>query len=436
MTVSERRIPWYLWCAALAVTSAYVGGYWDISWHRSIGRDSFWSAPHIAIYACGVLAGISSAYLILTTTFPPSPQSGYGGAGPASLQSGYGGAGPASPQSGYGGAGPASPQSGDGGAGPASPQGGLGGAGTAASLRGTGVRIWGLSGPIGAFISAWGGMAMLVSAPFDDWWHNAYGLDVKIISPPHMVLATGFFGIEFGTIMLLLAFMNRASDRLRTRLQWLFLYVGGTTVCESLLIKLEYISRPEMHGALFYIVVAIGTPAIMVALAMASRQRWACTAMAAVYTAFGVGFLWILPLFAAEPKLGPVYHQVTHFIPWEFPLLLIIPAVIVDLILQRTDAWRPILRALVTGAAFLVTFIVVQWPFANFLMTPLARNRVFGTAYFDYGTSARSVYARYVFLPEATPAQFWRGMLIALAVSSLMMWIGLRAGRGMQRVRR
>ena len=47
-------VPWYLWCAALAVTSAYVGGYWDISWHRSIGRDSFWSAPHLAIYGCGV----------------------------------------------------------------------------------------------------------------------------------------------------------------------------------------------------------------------------------------------------------------------------------------------------------------------------------------------------------------------------------------------
>ena len=62
-------IPWYLWCAALAVTSAFVGGYWDISWHRSIGRDTFWSAPHMAIYACGILAGISSGYLILTTTF-------------------------------------------------------------------------------------------------------------------------------------------------------------------------------------------------------------------------------------------------------------------------------------------------------------------------------------------------------------------------------
>src|ERR1044071_7562125 len=62
-------VPWYLWCAALAVTSAYIGGYWDISWHRSIGRDSFWTAPHIVIYACGVLAGISSAYLIAMTTW-------------------------------------------------------------------------------------------------------------------------------------------------------------------------------------------------------------------------------------------------------------------------------------------------------------------------------------------------------------------------------
>src|SRR5258705_11160495 len=91
-------VPLYLWCSALAVTSAYVGGYWDISWHRSIGRDTFWSAPHMAIYACGILAGIASGYLILSTTF------GRGGA-----------------------------------------------------LKDVSVRIWGLSGPLGAFISAWGG---------------------------------------------------------------------------------------------------------------------------------------------------------------------------------------------------------------------------------------------------------------------------------------
>src|SRR5438046_6302284 len=93
--IRTRAIPWYLWCAALAVTSAYIGGYWDISWHRSIGRDSFWTLPHIAIYACGALAGLSSAYLILTTTFA-----------------------------------------------------------RASLLRPVSVRIWGLSGPLGAFILA------------------------------------------------------------------------------------------------------------------------------------------------------------------------------------------------------------------------------------------------------------------------------------------
>jgi len=370
-------IPWYLWCSALAVTSAYIGGYWDISWHRSIGRDSFWSAPHMAIYACGVLAGISSAYLILTATL-----------------------------------------------------------GRMAPLRDSSVRIWGLSGPLGAFLLAWGGAAMLVSAPFDDWWHNAYGLDVKIVSPPHMVLAAGFFGIEFGTIMLLLAFMNRANDDERPALQRLFLYVGGTAVCESLLLKLEYIARPDMHSALFYIVVNLGTLGILTAVAIASRQRWACTIMAAVYTGFGVAFLWILPFIPAQPKLGPVYRQISHFIPWEFPLLVIVPAFAIDLIFQRTTARRPVVLALVAGVAFLGVFVAVQWPFAEFLMTPLARNWVFGTDYMDFSTPARSVYARFVFIPPEATVQFWRGMLVATITSCVMVWLGIHAGRSMQKVQR
>jgi hypothetical protein len=371
-------IPWYLWCAALAVTSAYIGGYWDISWHRSIGRDTFWTAPHMAIYACGVLAGVSSAYLILTTTFASN-----------------------------------------------------------ASLRDASVRIWGLRGPLGAFISAWGGFAMLASAPFDDWWHKAYGLDVRIISPPHMVLAAGFFGIELGTVMLLLAFMNRASEAARPALQRLFLYVGGTCVAESLLLKLEYIDRSDMHAALFYLVVSIGTPAILVAIAVASRLRWACAAMTAVYSAFALGFLWLLPLFPAEPKLGPVIRPVTFFIPWEFPLLVIVPAIVVDLVLQRTGGLRPLVRGVIAGCAFIGTLLAVQWPFANFLMTPLARNWFFGVHYFDFRTSPRSAYARFVFIArESTSAQFWRSMIIAWLVSCLMAWIGVHAGRAMRKVTR
>jgi len=374
----QTPIPWYLWCSALAVTSAYVGGYWDISWHRSIGRDSFWTPPHVAIYACGLLAGLSAAYLILGATF-----------------------------------------------------------GRTSSVRPSSVRILGLRGPLGAFISAWGGLAMLVSAPFDNWWHNAYGLDVRIISPPHMVLALGFFGIEFGTVVLVLSFMNRAEGRARAALGRLLLYVGGVAICESFLVKIEYISRSDMHNALFYVVTMLGAPLVLIAIALASRRRWACTIQAAVYTAFGLAFLWILPLFPASPALGPVYRPVTQFIPWEFPLLVIPPAFVTDMLLQRTAAWRPFVRALALGATFLGVFVAVQWPFAVFLMTPAARNWFFGTAYMDFSTPLTSSYSRFVFFyRELTPDRFRTTMLIAALIAWFMAWAGLRLGRAMQRVRR
>jgi hypothetical protein len=277
---------------------------------------------------------------------------------------------------------------------------------------------------------------MLTSAPFDDWWHNAYGLDVKIISPPHMVLAAGFFGINFGAVMLMLAFLNRSSDPARRALQWMFLYVGGMAVCESLLLKLEYINRSQMHEAPFYAIVLLGTLGILTALGTASRHPWGCTLLTTVYTAFGLVFLWILPLFPAEPKLGPVYHPVTHFIPWEFPLLLIIPAFVTDLILQRKRGWRPLARAPLIGVVFFATFVIVQWPFANFLMSPLARNWFFGTSYMDYGTSPTSLYARYQFIPPVPGARFWTVMAFALITACVMSYIGLHVGRAMQRVKR
>ena len=114
-----------------------IGIQWDISWHESIGRDSFWTPAHLAIHLCGILAGFSGGYLILSTTFPRHPRCGL--------------------------------------------------------LR---CACGDSAAGCGAFITAWGGSRMLTSAPFDNWWHAAYGLDVKILSPPHVVLAIGIFGVH------------------------------------------------------------------------------------------------------------------------------------------------------------------------------------------------------------------------------------------------
>ncbi len=160
-------------------------------------------------------------------------------------------------------------------------------------------------------------------------------------------------------------------------LQRLLLYVGGMAVCESLLLKLEYISRAEMHSAYFYTVAVFGTLGIVTALGVASRHRWGCTMLTGVYTLFGLAFLWILPLFPAEPKLGPVYQPGDPFHPVGIPAARHDPGARdrPDPPADRSRGARSSGRSS-PGSAFFVTFVAVQWPFANFLMSPLAAQLV------------------------------------------------------------
>jgi hypothetical protein len=70
-------------------------------------------------------------------------------------------------------------------------------------------------------------------------------------------------------------------------------------------------------------------------------------------------------------------------------------------------------------------------------MSPDARNWVFGTTYFDYNMPLWSPYANFQFVAvEATTGRFWITILIAAVVLWTMLWVGLRAGRAMERVRR
>jgi len=64
-------------------------------------------------------------------------------------------------------------------------------------------------------VCIWGSFAMLTSAPFDNWWHNAYGLDVQILSPPHAVLGIGMIAIEIGAMLMVLAQQNRGGESSR-----------------------------------------------------------------------------------------------------------------------------------------------------------------------------------------------------------------------------
>src|SRR5437764_7891667 len=62
-------VPWTIWFMVGGIASGMIGGIWDISWHMSIGRDTFWTPAHLLIQLTGVLAGVACAYAILGTTF-------------------------------------------------------------------------------------------------------------------------------------------------------------------------------------------------------------------------------------------------------------------------------------------------------------------------------------------------------------------------------
>jgi hypothetical protein len=283
---------------------------------------------------------------------------------------------------------------------------------------------------------AWGGLCMISSAPFDNWWHAAYGLDVKILSPPHTVLAIGIFGVIIGVLTLLQAYMNRADGETRRRYLALSLYTAGLLLIALTVFQLELTSRVSMHTVYFYRVLALTIPLVLPRVSRATGYRWAATVTAAVYSVFLLLIGHILPLFPAEPKLGPVYQHVTQFVPPEFPLLLIVPAFLLDLLWQRTPHWPVWRQSVVSGIVFLAALAAVQWPFADFLLSPAARNWWWGAKYFAYFQPPHSIYARYIFFPLERGAAFWREAAFAIVIASITTWIGLTSGNWLRRIRR
>ncbi len=149
-----------------------------------------------------------------------------------------------------------------------------------------------------------------------------------------------------------------------------------------------------------------------------------------------IGFILILPLFPASPKLGPVYQPVTQFIPPKFPILLIVPAIVTDLLWRRFGERNKILLALASGPLFVLTLVAAEWPFASFLMSKAAQNRFFGTGYHDYGTPSWSYEVTRRFLAPQHGTALWTGLGEAMIYAAVSVWLGLLLGDWMRKVQR
>lgn len=357
-----------------------LGVIWDISWHISIGRDTFWTPAHLLIHLGGSMGGFLSGFICLDATFFRRRR-----------------------------------------------------------WVDKVIQVWGFRAPLGAWVCIWGAGAMLTSAPFDNWWHNTYGLDVKILSPPHMVLALGMHGVVTGAFLLASAARNRATEIGRSSpATWFALSAQGVQMTFAAILISELTAPNLQRTAGFAIATSIVFPAILTAAVATHPFRWAATRVSLIYMGLTLFMMWLLPLFHAEPKLAPVNNRVDHMVPSAFPLLVVIPAFVIDLSLgwlKSRNRWPwNLLLILLSATFFLGIFLLVQWHFSTFMISTAADNWFFSGhgRFMGFHDNREWQDKRWNRFGELTTALVFRAWLVAVASATF----GCLLGRFASRVRR
>ena len=384
-------IPLQIYIVAICSALVIIGVLWDIAWHMTIGRDGLFSAPHNSIYLGAALAGIISGYQVIKTSFWGT-----------------------------------------------------------AEEKGTMVNFWKIFySSLGGMFCIWGGFASATSAPFDDWWHNTYGLDVEILSPPHTVLGLGLISIQIGAMISVLALLNRNEKipfftlqqniNRQNRLRFIYIFTAGLVLQTVSTFLTEVMGRWNMHGTTFYEVGSFAFPMFMIAFAKASKVKWGGTIIASVYMLSMITINSILRQFPAEPLLAPVANHVTFFQTTGFPLLLIFPAMVIDLIREKYATKNDWVLSIMLGIAFFISLLIIQYPAGTFLVeSPLARNWFFQSDSFTYNNPPNAEW-RYKFTDYMTAKGFETWAIAAMISTGLGIFsskIGLMWGNWMNKVQR
>lgn len=119
------------WLTLLGVLITFFGLSWDLQWHRDVGPDTFWTLPHLFVYAGAALTGAAC----LTTVLLCTQLAG-------------------------------------------------------SARRADWIPVLGgrFHAPVGFVIAGFGAFGFLTFGFFDQWWHTVFGFDAVVSSPPHVGL--------------------------------------------------------------------------------------------------------------------------------------------------------------------------------------------------------------------------------------------------------
>jgi hypothetical protein len=219
VVLSGTTVPLVLGLLGVALT--WFGAAWDVSWHRLIGRDTFWSAPHLFLYGGISLWGLAS--LVATVT-----------------------------------------------------------AMRGRPVRGRELRIGPFRAELGLALVGIAAVIVIASAPFDDAWHLAFGRDIDIWSPPHL---TGVAGSALAFVGWAVAFapgVFRVPEGIRRVLRALM--VANVCAVFVFGMNFYYIMSVTREGFFYPLAVALTIPAALAFGAALLGGRFGATWTAVAYT--------------------------------------------------------------------------------------------------------------------------------------------------------
>lgn len=256
--------------------AALFGTYWDDAWHTEVGRDTFFIAPHLVLYA-----GISLAGGALTVWL-------------------------------------------------------------ALNVRRVGLRA---ALERRSLLLALAGVALtLIAAPIDNAWHQAFGRDAVLWSPPHM-LGVG------GSVMIAAALLLELANEVGRSLRWT---LAGLTAAAALLAVcaipvLEYETDVPQFDPLFYL------PVLGTGVAFALGLIRAVVPLRYAATAAAVGYAVVSVIMAIALAIGGM--------PLPLLPLVLVPALALDLSSSR----GAIVQAMAFSAALYATYV----PYVNWVRSDL-----------------------------------------------------------------
>ncbi|MCP3804065.1 hypothetical protein NLX83_32820 [Allokutzneria sp. A3M-2-11 16] len=287
-------------CVLLGAMSSLIGLSWDVQWHIDVGPDTFFTLPHLFIYAGSAVTGLTALTVVLRAT--AAERAG------RELDPAVGG-------------------------------------------RAVGVFGRTFAAPVAYLVTGTSAAVFLVYGLWDQWWHGVYGFDATIDSPPHIGLLLSVSATIIGSLMTFAVARRERWGR------------AGVFLAVAMLLAfctITSLAFNDANSGVHVVDISIAFTTVMLLLMATSFFRQPGAALLTAVTVAGLQVvLWVFTPWATHAYADSVGLPVRDYVegvpamPNLIPMSLIGVALVVEgvLLLGRRNGWSARLVAPLLGAA-------------------------------------------------------------------------------------